>query len=351
MLRTQVASLNKSPRINLFLCVVLVAGITACQQAQIHQQQYLQFGTIIDISLIADDWQAVDATFAAIDQLLQQRHQQWHAWLPGSLQDFNQALVKDLRSAVAVPPELNHLIQLSKQYHELSDGLFNPAIGKLVAAWGFHQQQPPDLELIALIQRDIPTMWDLLLENDQALSLNPHLQLDFGAVAKGTAIKQIAALLQQRHIEHFIINAGGDVYALGHKHQRPWRVAIEDPYQQGVIATLDLPSAMSIFTSGNYRRFYLDANQQRRHHIIDPRSGEPSTQISAATVLHADPEIADIAATTLMLSETSQIKETAARLGIDDFLVLTEQKQAYVSESMLNKIEWQESQLLNVHRL
>ncbi len=331
--------------------LLLVFSLSGCQQPQIHQQRFLQFGTIIDISLVTADDNRVDKVFEDIDLLLQQRHQQWHAWLPGILQDFNKQLLDNPRSPVAVPAELSHLIQLSKQYHELSDGLFNPAMGRLIAAWGFHQQQQPDKQLIETIQRDIPSMWDLLVENDQALSLNPHLQLDFGAVAKGTAIKQIAALLRQQPYPGFIINAGGDVYAEGQKNNRPWRVAIEDPHQEGFIATLNLPPEMSIFTSGNYRRFYLDDNQQRRHHIIDPRSGEPSQQISAATVMHADPEIADIAATTLMLSEIPRIKALAARLSIDDFLVITEQKQAYVSESMLNKIQWQESHELNVHRL
>ena len=254
-------------------------------------------------------------------------------------------------SAVEIPPQLDHLIRLSRQYYDLSEGLFNPALGKLVAAWGFHQQQPPDKALIADIQRDIPDMWDLLLEDKYALSLNPHLQLDFGAVAKGTAIKQIAGLLRQQQYRHFIINAGGDIYAEGQKHQRHWRVAIENPYREGIIATLELPPAMSIFTSGNYRRYYLDENQQRRHHIIDPRSGQPSKQISAATVMHTDPEVADIAATTLMLTEISRIKITAQKLGIVDFLVLTEQNHAFISKSMLKKITWHQTNSLNINEL
>ncbi len=351
MYRTPTARLIHSSNCRVFLGVVLLISLAACQRPQIHQQRYLQFGTIIDISLVASADNRVDEVFKDIDLLLQQRHQQWHAWLPGILQNFNKQLVSNPRSPVAVPAELNHLIQLSKQYHELSDGLFNPAMGKLIAAWGFHAQQQPDQQLITTIQQDIPDMWDLLVEDDQELSLNPHLQLDFGAVAKGTAIKQISALLRQYSYQDFIINAGGDVYAEGQKHHRPWRVAIEDPYQEGFIATLELPAGLSIFTSGNYRRFYLDDKQQRRHHIIDPRSGEPSQQISAATVMHADPEIADIAATTLMLAEIPRIRILASQLGIDDFLVITEQKQAYVSESMLNKIQWQESHELNVHRL
>ena len=183
-------------------------------------------------------------------------------------------------------------------------------------------------------------MHDLIINNQLAYSRNPELQLDFGAIAKGLAVKQIAQLLLQQNIQNFIINAGGDIYANGLKNQNHhWRVAIEDPFEPGIISALETDSGSSIFTSGNYQRFYRNTDGSIRHHIINPKTGEPSRQISSATVLHSDPVIADVAATTLMLTEITSAKAMAKRLDISDYMIINEQKEIFISQSLLSKLD------------
>lgn len=274
------------------------------------------------------------------EALLNKRHLDWHPWKNGDLGQFNQALHAHPQRGVHIPDSLQTLIRLSTHYYQLTEGRFNPALGALISAWGFHQSTQPDHQRIEQIKRNLPGMQDLVINDQLAFSNNPFLQLDFGAIAKGLAVSEIAELLTVHSINDFIINAGGDIYASGSNLKRPWRVAIEDPFQPGVIADLELASGMSIFTSGNYHRRYTDENNIPRHHIIDPSSGEPSRQISAATVIHADPVIADIAATTLMLTETAGILSMAGKLGITDFLVITESKDVFINQQLAQRIHW-----------
>ena len=84
--------------------------------------------------------------------------------------------------------------------------------------------------------------------------------------------KQITRLIQQNNIKDFIINVGGDIFAQGQKHSKNWRIAIENPFytdksSDRIIGQIQLSEPMSIFTSGNYRRFYKKCPQLLRKHL------------------------------------------------------------------------------------
>jgi thiamine biosynthesis lipoprotein len=65
--------------------------------------------------------------------------------------DINQALANS--EAVVVDHDMLHMIKEIKAIHAASHGTFNPAIGKIVARWGFPGRnhaawQPPESENI-----------------------------------------------------------------------------------------------------------------------------------------------------------------------------------------------------------
>ncbi len=336
---------------------MLSVFISACQKPPAsYQQSFLQFGTLIDITLVSDNAARANKTFDQIEVLLKARHRQWHGWRDGELMRFNKALEKTVKTgrSIAIPPVLRELISASKHYYALSDGLFNPALGRLIAAWGFHQSQQPDYALIKRLQTNPPGMDDLIIEQGRARSRNANLQLDFGAIAKGLAVRQMATLIRHNQISDFIINAGGDVFAAGRDIDPGWRIAIENPFfathkTARTVGKIIVHDPLSIFTSGNYRRFYRDKNGIRRNHIINPKSGEPSRHISSVTIVTKDPVLADAAATTLMLTPLSALADMSARFGIDEYLVITEQHQAYLSRRMDARIEWRPDMSLTKH--
>jgi len=323
----------------ILLLALLLLG--ACSDPPVQRRQFLQFGTLIDISLSGVDAQRAEAAFDAIEDLLEERNRQWHGWQDGGLKRFNDALAQQPAEGVPVPPSLKRLIDDSKRYYRLSDGLFNPALGKLIAAWGFQGQSGPDRKEIERLRGDLPGMDDLRIEEGRAWSDHPDLQLDFGAIAKGLAIAQAAEMLRARGIDNFIVNAGGDLLVRGRKADgSPWVVGIEDPFQGGALATLAMNTPGALFTSGSYRRFYIDENGQRRQHIIDPRSGEPARGLRAVTVLHEEPVIADVAATTLMLTAPERLPEMVERFGLREVLVIAEDRTAWATPGWIERLEW-----------
>jgi thiamine biosynthesis lipoprotein len=317
-----------------FIATLLL--LSGCdKQPQLVEQHILQFGTMIDVTLIHADIEKAEAALTEIERQLLVFRKNWHAWEDGDLYRFNQALSKS--NSATIPKSLDQLLALSQRYYHQSQRLFNPALGKLINAYGFHGTAEPDYETINLIKTNIPAMPDLKLNQRQAFSTNPHLQLDFGGIAKGYAVGLIADYLTETGFNHFLINAGGDLYFTGTKLGKAWRVGIQNPFEPGAIASVSLTGNHYLFTSGNYQRYYQQADNSV-HHIIDPRTGEPSKHISSATVLSSDPVLADVAATTLMIDGINNHRSLAKSLGIKDYLIISQDRKIIITRSFAKKI-------------
>jgi len=318
----------------IWLCAIVV--IAGCERRQhLVEQHLLEFGTIIEITMISDDLLLAERLLAEIEQRLQRQRKQWHAWEDSDLTRFNLELQRD--STAEIPASLAHLLQLSREYQDASDGLFNPALGKLIAAYGFHGGDV-DEQAIAEIRLDIPDMRDLQIDGDMASSRNPHLQIDLGGIAKGYAIGGIADFLDSNDIDNYVINAGGDLVIAGSRFGRPWRIGIQNPFAPGVVASLELEGRHVLFTSGNYARSYR-LGEDLRHHIIDPRSGESARGQSSATVLGIDPVRADVAATALMIDGLQQYRELSRSLQVGNFLIISEAREVLVSRALAAQVQ------------
>jgi thiamine biosynthesis lipoprotein len=314
-------------------CAALLGG---CERRQhLVQQHLLEFGTIIDITLISDDLPRAEFLLHEIEQQLRRQRAQWHAWEDSDLSRFNRQLQQ--YGSAEIPSSLAKLLDLSSSYYDASDGLFNPALGKLIAAYGFHDGNT-DAQAVAKIRRDIPNMHDLHIDGSSASSGNPDLQIDLGGIAKGYAIGLIGDYLERNGIGHYVINAGGDLLISGNRFGQPWRIGIQNPFAPGVVARLELVGKHSLFTSGNYERSYRQGGVLR-HHIIDPRSGAPARGQSSATVLGLDPVRADVAATTLMIDGMRRPRELSKALEIDDYLIISEAREILISRSFAQKVE------------
>jgi len=311
----------------------LLAG---CEnQPKLVEQRILQFGTVIDISLIHEDVEKAEIALKTVEQQLQVYRDYWHAWEDSDLYRFNHALAN--AESVPVPDSLKILIDLSRDYYQSSRKLFNPALGMLVAAYGFHGNEQADNRLIAKIQGNLPLMSDLIIQQNQATSRNPYLQLDFGGIAKGYAMSLVADLLTEQGFEHFLINAGGDLIVSGHRFNKPWRLGIQNPFESGAIASIQLKKRQHLFTSGNYQRFY-QKDGKIVHHIIDPRTGKPAKRITSATVLTDNAVLADVAATSFMIDGWDNHKKLSDSLGVSDYLVINEDREIIISRSFYEKI-------------
>jgi FAD:protein FMN transferase len=207
--------------------------LTACQREKEHSAELFVFGTIVEVKVWGASQEQSGRAFSEIQQMFQGMHRDWHAWEPGLLVNINEAFARG--DTVTANPEIIEMIRQSQWVEEKSGGLFNPAIGGLVALWGFHTSDypiigpPPSQSDIDRILTHQPSSRDIRIDGLQLTSDNRFVQLDFGGIAKGYAVDLAVARLRELGIGSAIVNAGGDLRAFGRHGDRPWRVAVRKP--------------------------------------------------------------------------------------------------------------------------
>jgi thiamine biosynthesis lipoprotein len=326
-----------------FLALALLAA--GCrQEQQLHTHRFLAFGTLLDLSISGVDWEAAQRAARALEQDFAFMHQAWHAWDPGPLGRVNRLLRTG--EPFAAPPSVLPLIELGQKYAAQSGDLFNPAIGKLVQLWGFHSdapegRPPPPAETIEALVKAAPRMADLELDGIMLRGRNRSLQLDFGAFGKGYGIDLAVAHLREMGIENAIVNAGGDLRAIGDRAGNPWRIAIRRPKGQGVFAVIEVSGDESVFTSGDYERNFQYGGKSY-HHIIDPRTGYPAEGAHSVTVLYGDAVTADAAATALFVAGSEGWQRVARDMGLRYVLLVDVAGTVHMTPAMAKRIRFLE---------
>ncbi|MCG7874921.1 MAG: FAD:protein FMN transferase [Candidatus Thiodiazotropha taylori] len=330
----------------ILLIFVVLIGIAGCERGpRDHQQTLLVFGTLLDIKAYTDNPAEFDAAVKGLERTFQDMHREWHAWKgDGELVRLNRAIGRG--DAITVSPELVELLLRAKQYAEQSGHLFNPAIGGLIAEWGFHSDEPPggpppDGNRIASLIEAAPSMAQLTFEQNRIFSSNRAVALDLGAFAKGYALNMAIRQLKRSGIAHAIVNAGGDLCVSGRHGDRPWTIGIRHPLAEGVIASVKVSDGECVLTSGNYER-YREYEGIRYAHILDPRTGYPVEHVASATVISMDGGLADAAATALSVAGPGQWENIAVQMGINEVMLVDENGDVHLSPNMRDRIEFQQ---------
>lgn len=320
------------------LAATLLAGCT--HEPDITRQQAYVFGTLVEVS-VADAPHA-DAALAAVLTRFDALHRQLHAWQPSELTQLNDAIAANRRFAAS--PELAAMLKDAQALAERSHEVFNPAIGQLIALWGFQSDTPADHvpapdAVRATVARH-PSMADLRFDGDTVWSVNPAVKLDLGGYAKGRALDEAAAILKQRGVANALINIGGNVLALGRAGDRPWRVGIQAPRGPGVLATLELADGEAVGTSGDYQR-YFEADGKRWCHLIDPATGYPANGLQSVTIVVGGANAgtrSDALSKPLFIGGPDTLATRAAELGLTQYLAIAADGRRLVSPAMAARL-------------
>jgi thiamine biosynthesis lipoprotein len=320
-----------------------------------HSQSYV-FGTLVDISIYGESEERARLLSNHILQDFQNLHNRLHAWKPISegkpseLGQLNTAFELGSRP-LAISPDLAAMLTDAKALSFKSNALFNPAIGHLISTWGFQRDEFSavniDDEKIKKLVKSNPSMSDIVIESNTAYSRNPTVKLDLGGYAKGYALDLAAQYLREQHVNNALINIGGNIVAIGKHGNKPWRVGIQHPRAPTAIATLDLPDGWAVGTSGDYQRYFI-LNSKRYCHIIDPRSGYPVQHTQSVTVL-VPPQptnqsqagvLSDVASKPIFIESPENRSKAAQELGIENFMVIDDHANIFVSRNMVIKLNW-----------
>jgi len=194
-----------------------------------------------------------------------------------------------------VDPMLVQAIGAAVDAADLTDGLVDPTLGQAMAAIGYDR----DMALVLAASTDpaaVPVpprvgAWrEILLDPEGAVRVPPGCALDLGATAKAWAadliVNTIAAEAAAAESDStVVISLGGDVAVAGpgrdngdgngNGYGSGWPVAISETIDDCTDAEIvHLPYGGLATSSTAARRWIRDG--VIRHHLLDPRTGEPT---------------------------------------------------------------------------
>ena len=218
----------------------------------------------------------------------------WSRFLPNS--DISRVNASPGRP-VQVHPSTIDVVTQAIDAHRQTSGVFDPTVGGSLCAGGYDR---PFSELAPLLDgRDVsaPSPEEVIVHTTATAITVPHgCSLDLGGIGKGAAADITAHVLLEAGADGAMVNLGGDLRASGEAPEGGWRVVLDCPgsSEQRSIWI----AAGAVCTSSITKRQWASL-EGRRHHIVDPASGRPTTSdVATATVIGASATQCEVLATT-----------------------------------------------------
>jgi len=315
----------------LTLVVTCAGGCHSDSDALVRRTRFLM-GTLVEVTVREPDAVRGNAAINRAFDEIARLEQLMSPHLPGS--EISRLTREAGGEAVPVAPEVLDVIRTGVRWGQASGGALDITIGPVADLWDFDDnkgQIPPDDLLRAAVKK---VGFAGIEIRDGAVRLaRPGMELQLGAVAKGYAVDRAMALLRQMGIEHALINAGGDLAAIGFRGDRiPWRIGLQHPRApEKMIATFTM-TGNAVATSGDYQR-YFEKDGVRYHHIFDPKTGLPAREgaVISATVVAPTVMDADALATAIFVLGPPKGLALVENLNGVEALMVNESGEAFFS--------------------
>jgi thiamine biosynthesis lipoprotein len=267
-------------------CVGIIFVFSDCKNEMNNEKTQLRgnvFGTTYQITYLYDSHNyqtSIDSVFLAVNTSLS-------TYIPSS--DISKINRGDAN--VVVDELFLEVFNKSKRIYKETNGYFDPTVGNLVNAWGFG----PEDSINSLDSSEVTSLMqfvgldNVIIDSRKVIKQYSSTYIDFNSIAKGFGIDLIARLLEDKGIQNYLIEIGGEIRGKGNSlRHKPWRIGIESPNTDGTrsfVEFVDLEN-QSIASSGNYRKFRIDENGKKYVHTINPKTGfATESNLLAATVI------------------------------------------------------------------
>lgn len=240
---------------------------------------------------------------------------------------------------VAVAPEMMQVLKMARHMSERSQGAFDITVGAF-HGWNFDPAQTtvPDAAEIA---RELPLVnyRDLILDEKSANAYlrRRGMRVDLGGIAKLPILQAGMQVLKRHGIADAMINGGGDVLVSGQLQGRDWRVGLRDPRApERIVGVLDLNEGF-VAASGDYERCFV-RNGRRYHHILDPKSGQPSLGPHGVTLVSRKLEDINGLGAAIMVAGAETGRHLLEPLKGVDALIVESDQRLWLSPGMARRL-------------
>lgn len=283
------------------LCLLLLLFTTSLfAQVQV-SRTFAQMGSVFQLIVVDKDSvtanRHIDLTIAEMERI-EDMLSEWRAHTPVS-QINAQAGIQ----AVKVPQELIALTRRAIAYSQQSKGAFDVSIAAMDKVWFFDgsMQEVPSAKAIRESVKKVDYRAIQIDEKASTVFLKKQgMKIGFGSIGKGYAADAGRKFLQSLGVQAGIVNASGDLTTWGTQLDgSPWRIGIENPFNSEESLRILTLQNSAVATSGSAQK-YAQIKGKRYAHIINPKTGWPSSGISSITVWGASCEVANSLSTSVM---------------------------------------------------
>ncbi len=236
-------------------------------------------------------------------------------------------------TAIKVDPMFISVLNRSFAMAEETQGLFDVTVGPLVDLWGFGKKTHLEIDSVKIDSTKQFVGYKMVTLNNDEVKIPKGFRIDFNGIAQGYTVDVIAAFLEKKGIERYMVEVGGEVRAKGlNRMNEPWKIGIDKPSEeidqddrfQVIVGLKD----KALATSGNYRKFWVDqATGIKYAHTIDPISGFPArNQLLSATLIASNCMDADGYATACMVMGTEKaLKFVETKPDLEAYLIYSDE--------------------------
>lgn len=205
---------------------------------------------------------------------------------------------------VRVSRELFRLMKRCKQISDITEGAFDISYASMDEIWKFDgsMKEMPAAEKIKKAVAKVGFEKILLNQEMRTVFLmEKGMKISFGAIGKGYAADKAKEFLVSRQVVGGIIDAAGDLSTWGaNVRGEKWSIGIVNPLSKDEIISRVPIVESSVATSGTYEKF-VTLNGKRYSHIIDPRTGYPSSGIRQVSIFAKKAKFCDALATAVFI--------------------------------------------------
>jgi len=327
--------------------VFIIIFISGCGKKEYSKVEFLM-DTVVEIKVYHKKKAEAEKAINSSMEEMKRVEQKMSCFFPGSEVSMinKEAFLEEKKGSllvegwIPVSDELFSLLEESVLLSKLTKGSFDITIYPLRKIWKFEGENlevPSKGEIERVLE--LVAYKNMILQNGKISFAKKGMGIDLGGIAKGYAVDAAIKVLKDKNINSAIVNAGGDMYVLGRKQGKSWRIGIRHPRREReILGTIEVEDR-AIVTSGDYERFFFSGGK-KYHHIINPKTGYPADECQSVTIVAKEATFADGLATGIFVLGPKEGMALIENLEGVEGVIVNKEGDVSVSSGLISKIEY-----------
>jgi thiamine biosynthesis lipoprotein len=318
-----------------FILLLLPAGSCKFRTIERIEETRELMDTYVSMTVFSDKetgTEAIDAAFERMEEIVD---------ITSIYDESSEASMLNKNGYLDNPsPEFLELINASIYYYNISGGCFDITVQPLLDLWSgglWQESEEVQAEKIGKVLDLVGS--DMIEVSDSRIEfMTDGMSITLNAIAKGYAVDEAIEVIRDHGIRQALVNAGGDLYAMGTKAGgEKWVIQLEDPDDTENIITTFIVEEKAVTTSGGYHRYY--DLEKEVHHIIDPRTGYSANSCKSVTIIADSCMEADALATSVFVMGPDDGMEMVESLEDVEALIMDSNRKISKSSGLLEYID------------